>query len=272
LRRHLNRASAIHLTTAAECEAVSRLGLKVPVIVEPLGVDLGEFDPLPAEGTFRGQYPELSGRRCVLFFGRVCEKKGVHLLIEAMARVKDEKAMLVIAGPVEADYGRPLDALIQQHALADRVKFVGMLQGRQRVAALAECELFVLPSHQENFGVAVIEAMAAGCPVIVSNEVALARDILNWEAGATAPLEAGELARVIDAWLADEQRRRRAGARGREAVFTHYDWKEVARGWDDHYEHLANVAGRRFTAVEVRNDSPAEDRMANIERSTLNVQ
>jgi glycosyltransferase involved in cell wall biosynthesis len=267
LRRHLNRASAIHLTTAAECEAVGRLGLKVPVIVEPLGVDLAEFEPLPAAGAFREGYPELAGRRCVLFFGRVCEKKGVHLLLEAMARVRDEQAVLVVAGPVEAEYGRRLDAIIDRHGIAERVKFVGMLQGRQRVAALADCDLFVLPSCQENFGVAVIEAMAAGCPVIVSDEVALARDILNWGAGATAPLEADGLARVIDTWLADLDRRTRAGARGREAVFAHFDWKEVARGWDDHYEHLANVASRRVRAVD-----SGEGRTSSFQRSTLNVQ
>jgi glycosyltransferase involved in cell wall biosynthesis len=267
LRRHLNRASAIHLTTPAECEAVARLGLAAPVIVEPLGVDLGEFDPLPEAGAFREQYPELKDRRCVLFFGRVCEKKGVHLLIEAMAGVADQRAVLVIAGPVTPDYRARLDQIVAKHHLASRVLFVGMLRGRERVGALADCELFVLPSCQENFGVAVVEAMAAGCPVIVSNEVAIARDIVQWGAGATAPLEAAGLARVIDEWLADPEKRRVAGARGREAVFSHFDWREVARGWDDHYEHLSKIASGRAAAVEC-----GVARTSGVERSTLNVQ
>jgi glycosyltransferase involved in cell wall biosynthesis len=269
LRRHLNRASAIHLTTAAECEAVARLGLAAPVIVEPLGVDLAEFDPLPEAGNLRQHYPELAGRRCVLFFGRVCEKKGVHLLIEAMARVADEGAMLVIAGPVAPAYRARLDEIVARHRLEARVIFVGMLHGNQRVSALVDCEMFVLPSSQENFGVAVVEAMAAGCPVIVSQEVAIARDIEGWGAGATAPLEPEGLARVIDEWLADASKRRLAGARGREAAFTHFDWRQVAQGWDDHYEYLAEVASRRMKAVEV---GGGEDRTSNVQRSTLKVE
>jgi len=193
----------------------------------------------------------------------------VHLLIEAMAKVADEGAMLVIAGPVAPAYRARLDEIVARHALQARVLFVGMLHGKERVAALVDCEIFVLPSSQENFGVAVVEAMAAGCPVIVSQEVAIARDIEAWGAGTTAPLEPEGLARVIDKWLADASKRREAGARGREAAFTHFDWRQVAQGWDDHYEYLAEVASRRMKAVEVGEE---EDRTSNVQRSTLKVE
>lgn len=258
LRRHLNRASAIHLTTAAECEAVARLGLAAPVIVEPLGIDLDEFDPLPAPGTFRQQFPKLLDRRCIIFFGRVCPKKGVHLLLEAMAQLADKSAMLVIAGPVDENYQEILDETIHRHQLAERVLFVGMLQGRNRVAALADCDLFVLPSNQENFGVAVVEAMASRCPVIVSSEVAIANDIVNWGAGAIAPLEPRGLAAVMDEWLANPAKRQQGGQRGREAVFTHYDWDQVAQGWEDHYQYLSDVAQHRIVSVD---KSPSEEQL-----------
>jgi glycosyltransferase involved in cell wall biosynthesis len=250
LRRDLNHASAIHLTTPAECEAVGLLNLVTPVIVEPLGVDLDEFNPLPPAGTFRQLFPTLLDRRCIVFFGRVCPKKGVHLLLEAMALLVDKSAMLVLVGPVDADYQATLDAIISRHQLAERVLFVGMITGRARVAALSDCDLFVLPSFQENFGVAVVEAMASRCPVIVSSEVAIARDIVEWGAGAIAPLESHGLAAVIDEWLAHPARRREAGDHGREAVFSHYDWDQVAQGWEDHYQYLSNVASHRIVAIE----------------------
>ena len=75
LRRNLNHASAIHLTTAAECEAVAHLGLAAPVIVEPLGVDLDEFNPLPPPGTFRQLFPKLLDRRCIYFSGGFVRKR-----------------------------------------------------------------------------------------------------------------------------------------------------------------------------------------------------
>ena len=223
LRRNLNQASAIHLTTAAECEAVGHLGLTVPVIVEPLGVDLDEFNPLPPPGTFRQLFPKLLDRRCILFFGRICPKKGVHLLLEALAVLKDQSAMLVLVGPVDEGYQETLDAIISKHQLGERVLFAGMVTGRARVAVLADCDLFVLPSFQENFGVAVVEAMASKCPVIVSSEVAIARDVAEWGAVRLLPLEVRGLAAVMDEWLANPSKRRQAGDHGREAVFSHYD-------------------------------------------------
>ena len=248
MRDHLNGAAALHLTSKAECEAVENLALPTPLIIEPLGLDLSEFDPLPVAGSFRGRLPVRAGGPIVLFFGRVCAKKGLHVLIPAMARLAEREATLVIAGPVTPEYRSLLGRLIADHQLEGRVHFAGMLTGRDRVAALADADLFVLPSAEENFGIAVAEAMAAGCPVIVSPQVAVAEHVLEWGAGAVAEREPAALARVMDEWLAAPVRRREAGARGRRAVFEHFDWDRIARGWTDHYQHLVAIARRRALA------------------------
>ena len=92
---------------------MAQLGLAAPVSSSRWGLTW-ESLIRSGSGEFRERYPELAGRRCVLFFRRVCEKKGVHLLIEAMAKVSDEKAMLVIAGPVTPEYRERLDEIVAQ--------------------------------------------------------------------------------------------------------------------------------------------------------------
>lgn len=245
MRDDLNGAAALHLTSRAECEAIEPLGLRAPLIIEPLGLDLGEFDPLPAPGSFRGRHPMLGRSPCVLFYGRVCAKKGLHLLIPAMALLAERDAKLVIAGPVDSEYREHLEDLIERQGLRERVMFTGMLTGRDRIAVLADADLFVLPSAEENFGVAVAEAMAARCPVIVSPQVAVAQQVLEWGAGDVAPLDPWALARTIDRWLASPERRREAGLRGSQGVFEHFDWKRIALDWPDHYQHLLSIAQRR---------------------------
>jgi glycosyltransferase involved in cell wall biosynthesis len=117
--------------------------------------------------------PELQGRRFLLFLGRLHEKKGCDLLIEAIARNPPGVATvdLVIAGPDHAGNQAKLRNKAEELGLAARVHWAGMLTGDAKWGALRACEAFVLPSHQENFGIAVVESLAVGRPVLISNQV-----------------------------------------------------------------------------------------------------
>lgn len=241
LRRDLNGAAAIHYTTADECEGATRLGLRAPVIIEPLGLDLAEFKQIPEPGTFRRQWPTLGNRPYVIFYGRICCKKGLDLLVPAFAHAAGKQTMLVIAGPDDEGCAADVRKDIQRHGLEGRVLFTGMLRGAQRVAALAEASLFALPSRQENFGISVAEAMACGCPVVVSNRVNIYREIRDAGAGSAVELDVAQLAGELRRWLTDDTARQHAGQRARDFAHTHYDWDRIAAGWGDHYEHLAAI-------------------------------
>jgi glycosyltransferase involved in cell wall biosynthesis len=145
---------------------------------------------------FQAQYPELGNNPYLLFLGRIHPKKGVDLLIRAYAEVlKTEKLKtipphLVIAGPGwETSYGRQMRQLMDAANCeilpenAPHIHSVGMLEGDSKLGALFGCEAFVLPSHQENFGISVVEALACGKLVLISNKVNIWREIVEAGAG-----------------------------------------------------------------------------------------
>ncbi len=119
----------------------------------------------------------------LLFLGRVNEKKGVDLLIEAYASICKTKSpeipVLVIAGPeLESPFGRKIRKIVMENdTLKNKVFFTGMLSGDNKWGAFYGSDAFILPSHQENFGIAVVEAMACSKPVLISNQVNIWREI-----------------------------------------------------------------------------------------------
>lgn len=238
LRRDLQQAAALHFTAAAERDLTKPLKLTSPAIVEPNGVDLKEFEHLPARGTFRGRYPAIGDRPMVLFLSRVHPKKGLDLLVDALARSAHPEAMLVVAGPDWGNHVAEIQRLVQSLGLSDRVIFTGMLHGRQRIEAMVDADLFALTSHSENFGVAVVEALATGTPVVISDRVNIYQEIVDAGVGVAVPLEVPTITRTLDKWLGDESLRRSAAGRCRDFVWKNYDWNQIARRWVDHYTRL----------------------------------
>ena len=128
---------------------------------------------------FLAAHPALQGKRVLLFLSRIQEKKGCDLLIEAFAKVADQDPALhlLMAGPDQTGWVAELKALAQARGVASRISWPGMLQGDTKWGAFYSAEAFVLPSHQENFGIAVAEAMGCGLPVLISDKVNIWREI-----------------------------------------------------------------------------------------------
>lgn len=143
----------------------------------------GVCDP-PANGDelatrFLAQYPQLQGKRIALYLSRIHVKKGCDLLIEAFAKVtqQDEDLHLVMAGPDQLGWVPKLQMQAEALGIAHRITWPGMLQGEMKWGAFYAAEVFCLPSHQENFGLVVAEALACGKPVLISNKVNIWREI-----------------------------------------------------------------------------------------------
>jgi glycosyltransferase involved in cell wall biosynthesis len=156
-----------------------------------------------ARESFFAAFPDLRGRRFFLFLGRLHEKKGCDLLIQAFAALQNssERIQLVIAGPCADDGYRHH---LQQLAAAEKgmISFPGMLSGAVKWGALSAAEAFVLPSHQENFGIAVVEALACGTPVLISNKVNIWREIEGDAAGYVENDDLPGTANLLERWLA----------------------------------------------------------------------
>jgi glycosyltransferase involved in cell wall biosynthesis len=240
LGTHLKHAAAVHFTTQGELESSREFIGDRRAIVIPIGVEPRAFENLPDATAFSRRFPEVAGKRTVLFLGRLHSKKQPDLLVRAFARASaaDPRLHLVLAGPADEDYAAKLSALAESEGVRDRVTFTGTLQGAAVVEAYRAAEVFVLPSMQENFGLAIAEAMAAECPVLVSDRVDLAPEIVAADAGVASPADVRSLTNALAALLADPARRARIGANGREMVLRRFTWGPIARDTERIYEEI----------------------------------
>ncbi len=183
---------------------------------------LGITGPPPGDAprqreTFLGRFPALRGCRILLFLGRLHPKKGVDLLLRAFAEVAGkhpgEPLRLVLAGPGDEEY----IAGLHGSTASAQVAWTGMLEGDLKWGALHAAEAFVLPSHQENFGLAVVEALACGVPALISDKVNIWREIVADRAGLAAPDDLAGTVRLLEDWLAlDTATRQDYAARARQ--------------------------------------------------------
>ncbi len=153
------------------------------------GISAPPLDTRAQRKSFLQAFPTLENKRFLLFFGRVHPKKGCDLLLQAFARLAPQYPdwMLVIAGP-DAENTRPtLEQMARSLGITEKVLWTGLLSGDKKWGALRATDAFVLPSHSENFGVAVVEALACGTLVLISDKVNIWKEIESCQAGLIAP-------------------------------------------------------------------------------------
>src|SRR5204863_6857014 len=154
-----------------------------------------------AKEKFLAMYPQLQNTRVLLFLSRLHPKKGCDLVIDAFPRAHASHMALVLAGPDQIGWQRKLRERIARFDLAPRIVFTGMLEGEMKQGALVAADAFILPSHQENFGMSVVEALAAGLPVLISNRVNIWREIDTDGAGYVESDDLAGTTRLIERWL-----------------------------------------------------------------------
>jgi glycosyltransferase involved in cell wall biosynthesis len=241
--RNIRQAAALHFTTAAEAKLAAPFTFQTPGLVVPLGLNFEEFAVLPEPGKFRCRYPEIGDKHIILFFGRINFKKGLDLLAQAFGAVarRRQDVHLVIAGPDNEGWGARVRTWLSEQGVLDRTTFTGMLLGPEKLAVLRDASLFVLPSHSENFGLAVIEAMAAGLPVIISDQVNIWQEVQDGDAGRVIPVDSAALAAQILDLLDKPEAARRMGQQGRSLVQQRFQWNEIARTLAAAYERIIAI-------------------------------
>ncbi len=163
-----------------------------PGFVVPLGLDIEEYSFNSTEGKLLSRFPELNGKKIILFLGRINFKKGLNILVNAFAAIARDQddVHLLIAGPNDTGYGKKVSRWLKKENVYTKTTLAGMLQGEEKLEAFHISSVFVLPSYSENFGIAVLEAMACGLPVIVSDKVNLRPEVVASKAGEVVPCDA----------------------------------------------------------------------------------
>jgi glycosyltransferase involved in cell wall biosynthesis len=238
--RVLREAAAIHYTAEEEMRLAAPYAQGAPGVVVPNGLDLAQYADLPPPGGFRVRHPEIGSRRIVLFLSRLNFKKGLDLLIPAFARAARHHGNLhlVIAGPDDGQLAAA-QGWVAAEGIGGRTTFVGMLDHAQKLACFRDAAMFALPSYSENFGIAIVEAMACGVPVAISDRVNIWREIEAAGAGLVAPPTIEDVAAQIDRLAGDLAAAAAMGERGRRLVEEKFAWAKIARELESVYRSLA---------------------------------
>lgn len=237
-RWNLTHAAAIHCASEYERKAISRVVTHPHVEVISFGTREPQETVNPALSPFQGKIsPE---RNIILFLSRFDPKKGIELLIEAAELLKRRRNDFAIAlcGDTDSSYSRRLKTGVRERKLEDVVQFFDFLDGSKKTQAFLSASLFVLPSKDENFGISIVEAMACGLPVIVSDRVGLAELIRTSSAGLVIRLNVVELASAIEYFLDKPEIRRETSERGKALVERIFRWKNITSQMIDFYKSI----------------------------------
>jgi len=233
----LNRSAALHATSETEARQFQRLGLKAKVFTIPWGVTT------TASNSLQGNLSQVA--RTAIFAGRLCPVKGLPMLFEAWKNVRPHGWNLKIIGPDEGGYRATLESMVRDAGIEKSVSFLGEFTKAELQTACLQADLFVLPSHSENFGMVVGEALALGLPVLTTRATPWKR-IADTKCGWWVPPTVEELTSALrEATSTSSGDLRAMGVTGAELVRREYSWEAAVQKFHDLYKSLSVTSPRR---------------------------
>jgi len=240
-KKLLGKADLIQINNTDEEQDVIRyLGYRPKnMVIVPNGMKLSDYVNLPAKGTFRAKHGIGADQKLILFMGRLNIKKGLDLLLPAFQKVHEQlpEAILILAGPDDG-YQTETENFIRDNNLGTRIKLVGMLTDTDKREALADADMFVLPSYSEGFSIAVLEAMTSKVPALVSDRVGFGDYIRRYDAAYLTPLTPDGVAEGLLKILQDENYAKDIANRAYNMVTENFDIKVVANQLLEEYKKI----------------------------------
>ncbi|WP_309381094.1 glycosyltransferase [Cerasicoccus frondis] len=242
-RNVLQRASCIHATADSELQQIRDLGITAPVAVIPNGVEIisdEHLEKLRSESNKRA-HPEI---RTLLFLGRIQKVKGLTNLIKAWAKVRQPGWRIQIVGPEEDNHKAELEKLATRLGVRQDITFCAPQSNEGKWKTYFDADLFVLPTHTENFGLTVAEALGCETPVITTKGAPW-QEIETHGCGWWVDIGADPLAEALkEAMAMTDQQRLDLGQRGRKLVLERYGWGGFAKQLNDVYTWLRNESAQ----------------------------
>ena len=240
-RNNLETASVIQVSSDYERIKIQALGFNRNIEIIPPGINFQEYSK--QDDLLRARYPELKDKKIILYLGRIHPKKGIAILLKAFCKViaTRDDTYLVIAGPIDGYAKRIIRFVKDDSALNKRVIFTNMLLGSDKVAAFYSSDIFVLSSYGENFGIAALEALACGLPVILTKEVGLSADVEEYGAGLIVNQDISEISEAMERLLSDSDLRKAISLRAKSLVRSRFDLDIIADKMIGLYKNIINI-------------------------------
>lgn len=264
-KRNLLSASLLHATSDQEAQALRSRGLTLPIAIIPNGVEMPDSareslaghqiscdspSGLSRDSAINAGVKPQDAIRTALFLGRLHPIKGLPMLLEAWAKVRPASWSLEIAGPDEGGHRAELERLVRSLNLTQQVRFSGHLMESAKHEAFRRASLFLLPTHSENFGIAVAEALAHGLPVITTHGAPW--KLLELEScGWWVPINVEGIAAALDnATRRSPDDLAAMGALGRTVVEKRFAWHGIARQFEECYAWLLGKGAKPACVVD----------------------
>ena len=231
-KRIIKNTDLIQINNTDEQDDLKRfLGFEHPnVKIVPNGMNLQDFSILPTKGTFRDKFQIPNDKKIILFMSRINLKKGLDLLLPAFQEVTSQRSdcLLILAGSDDG-YLSETQRFIKEKSLEKSIKLVGMLTGNDKLAALADADIFVLPSHSEGFSIATLEALISGVPSLLSDRVGFGQAIRETNAAHLVELTEESITKGLIQMLDNQEYCKTLSKNGINLVKNSYDIKLVAK-------------------------------------------
>jgi glycosyltransferase involved in cell wall biosynthesis len=237
---NLKNASAIHYTSEEEAKRAEFLNLNSKFVIIPNGIHWDTYSKLPSSGIFKARLKLSNQTPLVLFLGRISYEKGLDMLVPAFSQVTKrlKTAHLAIVGPDNDGYMEKVKKWCRNYQIRSKVSFIGYLNAKEAIQAYVDANVFVLPSYTENFAMTVVESMACGCPVVISDQVKIWRTVKSANAGVVTPLSVRSIANAIEHVLLDKKAAELYSRQGRITARSHYSLPNIVGRLSDVYRRI----------------------------------
>ena len=238
-KKILREAAALHAITEEEVENIGNYVDNDNIFLISNGINIEEFESLPDKGSFEDFYPEIKGKKILLFLGRLHTKKGLDILVKSFGSILKGRndVHLVIAGPDSNGYKSKIVEMLKKYNGINNTTFTGMLTGSNKLAAFSRADIYVLSSYSEGFSISILEAMACGLPVVITKQCNFP-EVERVGAGKVIDTDVAQLTGSLNELLGNPELCVDMGNRGKRLIKGKYTWDKVAEEMIAVYEEI----------------------------------
>ncbi|QSV55470.1 MAG: glycosyltransferase [Dolichospermum sp. UKL201] len=240
-KSNLNQSQSIHFTSVLEQQEASLLNLTSPNFILPHGLSIPPIIP-NAYQRLRQHFNLPADEPIILFLSRLHPKKGLDYLIPALGKLSHYRFTFILAGSGDPDYENEIKSLLVSEGIQNRTHLTGFIKGEIKDLLMQGADLFALTSYSENFGISVLESLAAGTPVIITPGVALSDIVDQQQIGSVAELDVNEISAAIQHFLDNPQEAKKMGDCARQFILDNYTWDRIALKMISVYQNLIDFS------------------------------